>query len=300
MNASDPVVPVPFQSHGLISLWELMIEYDVRLLLCRLNQLERLESQLLGITQMTQDPHGGLLEGHSGDDHLTEVGRKWLWAHLGPIIEEVAPLNLVAVPLEIQNIWNHANLWPGNRIAESLKTLRWKIEQELRDKLFLHLGRQEAEMYTSHASDVVNNAFPRARYDLEEASKCVALDRSTAAVLHLMRALEIPLAAMAKAVELDLKENWNSILNDIENKVRGKDKDGNRTEYWKGRKEEQAFFSDACTHFFFIKDAWRNYASHGMKEKYTPDEAKKIYKAVTGFCDHLSSRLRSDGEEEMT
>ena len=73
-------------------------------------------------------------------------------------------------------------------------------------------------------------------FDLEEAGKCIALDRSTAAVLHLMRALEHPLKAMAKAVDVPLKENWNSILNDIENKVRGKNKDGDRNNFWDNKK----------------------------------------------------------------
>ena len=101
---------------------------------------------------------------------------------------------------------------------------------------------------------------------------------------------------MARAVGVPLKENWNSILNDIEKKVRGKDADGDRTSFWDGRKDEQAFFAEAASHFFHMKNAWRNHATHGVKEKYTPEEAKRIYNSVTSFFEHLSTRLREECE----
>jgi hypothetical protein len=107
-----------------------------------------------------------------------------------------------------------------------------------------------------------------------------------------MRALEQPLKIMAKAVGVTSKGNWNKILNDIENKVRDKDNNGNRTGLWKGKEEDQAFFAEAANYFFHIKNAWRNYANHGVKEKYTLEEAKKIFNSVTSIFEHLSYRLR--------
>ena len=47
--------------------------------------------------------------------------------------------------------------------------------------------------------DVFNN-FSSANDDIDEAGKCLALGRGTACVMHLMRVLEVGLAALASAL----------------------------------------------------------------------------------------------------
>ena len=42
----------------------------------------------------------------------------------------------------------------------------------------------------------VNDKFPSAAFDIDEAGKCLAIGRSTAAVFHLMRALETAIRAV--------------------------------------------------------------------------------------------------------
>ncbi|MBJ7544761.1 hypothetical protein JDN41_14495, partial [Rhodomicrobium udaipurense] len=132
--------------------------------------------------------------------------------------------------------------------SRELRNIRDRLRDELQDAKLFGIHSDAAKYYDYAAPELIQNAFPRSCYDLEEASKCIAFDRSTAAVLHLMRGLEQPLETMAKSIGVNPKENWNSILNDIENAVRGKDREGNRTKYWEGRKEEHSFFAEACTH----------------------------------------------------
>lgn len=55
-------------------------------------------------------------------------------------------------------------------------------------------------------------------------------------------------------------------------------------------KDEIDWFSDAATHFRYLKDAWRNYAAHG-KDRYDRDEADRVYQNVKDFMISLSSRL---------
>lgn len=186
--------------------------------------------------------------------------------------------------------------WSPAALRHDAIELRSRLMDELGGEFLLSLSSKEKELYAPNSylfGEKVNDAFPPASLDIEEAGKCLALGRSTACVLHLMRALEAPLRAMAVAVGADpKKENWNSILNDIETETRGLDAHGNRTKKWDGRKEEQAFYADAASQFFHFKNAWRNYAAHG-NDAYTQEKASEIFASVKAFFVHLSVRLAS-------
>jgi hypothetical protein len=62
----------------------------------------------------------------------------------------------------------------------------------------------------------VAEKFPMAEYDIEEAGKCLALQRPTACVMHLMRVLEIGLQSLAKELGAPDQENWNTTLNHVD------------------------------------------------------------------------------------
>jgi hypothetical protein len=175
-----------------------------------------------------------------------------------------------------------------------------QVESRLQDELgsiVLYSVNQENSEYLSEKplfGMSVFEAFLKSNTDIMEAGKCLAFERPTAAVLHLMRALEHPLRAMADALDVPIKDNWNKILTDLENKIRDVDDSGKRPKpsYWEGRKEDQNFYLSATVHFFSIKNVYRNDSMHGNKEKYTLEEAKKIFETVKYFMAHLSARLR--------
>lgn len=131
--------------------------------------------------------------------------------------------------------------------------------------------------------DVADN-FSSAEYDISEASKCMAFERWTACVMHLMRVLEVGLGSLAKSFDLDPNENWNTLLNQIEAKLK---EVGKKTH---GADEEQ-FAAEAATHFRSIKNAWRNHAMHA-RETYDEERAVAIYDSVRSFMRHLSTRLQ--------
>ncbi len=114
-------------------------------------------------------------------------------------------------------------------------------------------------------ADVVD-AFPEAEFDLGEAGKCRAFGLWTASVMHLMRALEVGLKALAAHVGVVHEDNWNKTLNQIEarlREVRRKD-DGPDAEQWA---------AEIGTQLRFIKNAWRNQAMHPLA---TYDEARAV------------------------
>src|SRR4051812_31350538 len=124
----------------------------------------------------------------------------------------------------------------------------------------------------------VEDGFPSSAFDISEAGKCLACGRWTAAVMHLMRALEAPLAALAAHVGVPGGANWNKQLNEIESRLRlvSKSRDGADEEQWA---------AEAASHFRAIKNGWRNRAMHGQ-ETYDEERATQIYEAVRALLRH--------------
>ena len=180
-------------------------------------------------------------------------------------------------------------------VKRDCEELRERIQHELEGRAFyyisdhVHLLEDGSPLFGVEVDD----AFPSARFDITEAGRCLALRRSTACVVHLMRALEVGLSSMASALGMTLtNENWNTALNDIEKEIRSRTR-ATHGDKWKN--EDEAFFAEAATHFRLVKNAWRNHATHG-KAKYTDEEAESIYQNVRSFMRHLSGRLSEPGQ----
>jgi hypothetical protein len=141
---------------------------------------------------------------------------------------------------------------------------------------------QPQPLFGAHVED----GFPSSAEDIAEAGKCLAVGRWTGAVMHLMRALEPPLAALATHVGIPSGVNWNKSLNEIEHKLRTVTKHG------QGEKEEQ-WAAETASHFRAIKNAWRNHAMHG-RSFYDEERATEIYEAARALMRHVSGRLRED------
>lgn len=133
---------------------------------------------------------------------------------------------------------------------------------------------------------VVDDAFPSSAKDVAEAGRCMAMGRWTAGVMHLMRALETPLALLAEHVGVAQASNWNRQLNEIEKKLRTV----STAEHGPG---EEQWAAHAASHFRAIKNAWRNRAMHG-RDFYDQERATEIYEAVRALMRHLAGKLSED------
>jgi hypothetical protein len=263
-----------------------MIQFDVRLLITRLSQIQEFEESLRG-----ERPFGmQLSQSSSPDQLLTDDGRKWLWAHLGPLQDELKPLDLNATLLDIQYVWNHAHTWPAKEIATNLKGLRWKIEQELRSRFFLYLDQKAAELFADEApfGESVATAFPSAKFDVREAAQSYATGRHTACVFHCMCVLERGLAALAADVGKTFdRQQWHNIIEEIESEVRNIAKTGPKT----AEKDERVqWLSEAAKEFFYFKDGWRNYVAHG-RSRYDGSQALSAFEHVRTFMQRLATKL---------
>ncbi|RZT95299.1 HEPN domain-containing protein [Rivibacter subsaxonicus] len=153
-----------------------------------------------------------------------------------------------------------------------------RIETEAR--AILVLSPDKAALYERdepHFGPEVAASFPSAAEDIEEAGKCLALGRSTAAVFHLMRAMEIAVRAMATKLgiaKIDLP--WGPLLSDINKEIEALPKGAARDQW-----------SQSSTHLYHVKQAWRNEVMH-PKATYTDEQATEVFAAVRSFMRHLA------------
>ena len=179
-------------------------------------------------------------------------------------------------------------------IQSKFSELAGRIEAELKAHLFLYINREYAKFCNEPLSGWENviGAFPKATYDVEEASKCVAFRRNTAAVFHLMRVTGAGVTALGKSLNeptLDASHNltWDNILTrcvkELSEKFSGKSPE------WQTDKE---FYAAATANLLAVKEAWRNPNAHEVGQKYTDEEALDIYNAVRTFMRQLSKKLK--------
>src|ERR1022692_1963559 len=105
-------------------------------------------------------------------------------------------------------------------------------------------------------------AFPSTLIDLEEASRCLAANRHTASVFHLMRVLEVALRELGRSLNdptLDPKTNpsWERILHRCD--VELAKSFTQRCAEWQA---DPGFYSEATANLRAVKVAWRNPTMH--------------------------------------
>jgi HEPN domain-containing protein len=160
------------------------------------------------------------------------------------------------------------------------KELHERIVGELEEKVF-YLIDDHAELLdpkTPLFGTDVEDTFSKASEDISEAGKCLALSRPTAAVFHLMRAMELAVQNLYSKLGLSAspEREWGKLLSDIGKTIELLPKGKNRDDW-----------SASHSHLYHVKQAFRNDVMH-PKQTYTMEEAKEVFDAVKSFMRHLS------------
>src|SRR6266571_2230624 len=159
-------------------------------------------------------------------------------------------------------------------LADDATDLHGRLVSELKYTTCLALleGEDEDLFLRPHLfGEPVSNRFQRAVGDIAEGGKCLAFDRGTACVFHLMRVLEIGLQELARDLKIPkIEENWEKLLNDVTGAINALPF---KTEAEKAYRTKR---SASVAHLRNVKDAWRNPVMHPA-EKYTPEEAKAVW-----------------------
>jgi hypothetical protein len=181
-------------------------------------------------------------------------------------------------------------------IVAELNALRNRIEDELESVKFIAIDSAKELYFTNERpfGDNVSCTFPCVSYDIEEASKCLALERSTASAFHSIRALEAAIRAISRCLRIPdptraADRNWGAMLKKINAEIDRR---------WSGSSNRMSgdgeFFDNAFAALAAMQNPYRNSTMH-LDQKYTSEEASHIFEVVGGFMKKLASRMDEDG-----
>lgn len=140
--------------------------------------------------------------------------------------------------------------------------------------------------------EAVSAAFPSAQSEIKDAGNCLAADLHTAAVFHLMRAVEHGLRALARHLKVKAGQPleyacWEQVIRAIDQRL---DKIRLKT---RGRKKsaELEFYGRLLMECAYFKDKWRNPVSHA-RDRYSEAGALDALGHVQDFMKKLAERVK--------
>jgi len=172
-----------------------------------------------------------------------------------------------------------------------------RLYTEIESVIFLGIEPRMAGHYAPpeplFGSDVALK-FSSVVYEVEEAGKCLALDRATACAFHSIRCLEAGIRAMARCLAIPdptraVDRSWPKLLRAIKDEI---DKRWPQNMPRGGGDDE--LFDNAYAALAAMQNPWRNSTMH-LDQGYTPEDARHVFEIVGGFMRKLASRMDEDG-----
>jgi hypothetical protein len=268
----------------LWSLWD-MLEFDAYRFVGLMNTLQSITfnnrspspEMRAADTKMSRETFGKLLQENA--NHLAEMR---------------LPTSKAAI-LDLKSwIVSHGqyNELTDEKVGFSCRVLR----METQGRKFIQVENEElyhrgAELFDSDMAVT----FPSASYEVDEASKCLALERGTACVFHLMRALEIAVAATARCLQIpdpirQRDRTWGAIQGKIDTAIKAK---------WPLKPDQENgdgyYFVNLLASFSAVKNPWRDATMH-VEKVYTVEQARDILDAARGFMRLVMTRFDEQGQ----
>jgi hypothetical protein len=218
--------------------------------------------------------------------------------------EMLAVMAEIAVPATLMscerlkfNIENDQKFTYGSLLASCTD-----IESRLRDEMtsveMIGIDAAKVKYYRPLEplfGDDVAVKFSSVAYEIEEAAKCYALDRSTASAFHSIRALEAGLRAVTRCLGIAdpvkaADRSWSSVLRAIKSEI---DRRWPPNLARIGGDDE--LFDNAYAALAAMQNPWRNATMH-LDQKYTLEEARHVFEVVGGFMRKIASRMDEQGQ----
>jgi hypothetical protein len=180
-------------------------------------------------------------------------------------------------------------------LGSLLSDINNRLSDELGSRLFISLSRDDMRYYSPREylfGPEFNVRFANAGvFEVDEAAKCLALGRPTAAVFHLMRKMEVGIRAVARCLGISdplkpKERSWANLLRSIKDGIEAK---------WPSSTDDRVLFEEIYASIDAVRNPWRNATMH-VENKYTDDEAEHIFIAVKGFMKKLAYRCDENGD----
>jgi hypothetical protein len=271
-----------------ITLWEIVMQkFDVGAFIYFAN--------LLGYHTGIQDGASTVYEGEIEDlknMKVEDVERESLTNRLKKLKSQCIsmPVSVIQIDRMIERL-SHADI-----TQDELKThedyLSNCLSDEMKSKLFFYIepNKQQLFMGKNPFGEEVIAKFPSTIIDIEEAGKCIAFERYTAAVYHLGRVSEAVLVIICERIGYHSpKRGFGEALRFIDNGLEKVRKDyQNASPLFKGDVE---FLSSVAVQMHAVNGAWRQRVAH-IERNYNEEEALRIWDATKGLMQQLATKLK--------
>lgn len=231
------------------------------------------------------------------DEFLDEHWAKFVDEQFSRWETSTVELELDAVAATIQKIrgrlnrhWRHRDVW------EFADELTGRLYDQMRQRRYLALSVAEARHFDrpSDGWADVPAKFESAIYEIEECTKCLIFDRSTAAAFHAIRCLEAGIGALSRCLDIPdptkaSGRSWMKLLDALREGI-----DVRWPTSSHRMKGDGEFFDNAYAALAAMQNPWRNATMH-LDQKYTLEEARHICDVVRGFMIRVSSRMDENG-----
>lgn len=174
--------------------------------------------------------------------------------------------------------------------CKAIAQVRNTIKFELKERWFYTPLRNNQQYHGKPKlfGEAVFDAFPSANNDIYEAGMCLAFERGTACVMHLMRVVEAGLKCLAEdTLGIKAQADWGAYLREIDEELEKRKKAAGK------RTADEQFYAEARVMIDGVRLAWRNPTMH-IENSYSPERAEEILIAVRSLMRHLSSRLSEE------
>jgi hypothetical protein len=200
--------------------------------------------------------------------------------------ETLKRLSELDLPVSLSAVHELLSCNTHQEVHEAIKLAMKVVAWELKGRKFYGPLRHFEKYYENGKlfGDEVFDSFPSANEDIQEAGTCLALERGTACVMHLMHVVEIGLKALAGAVGVPPQNDWGSYLREIDKELALRIKTSG------ARSADEQFYAEVAITIDHMRRSWRNPTLHPEKT-YSPERAEEILIAVSSFMKHLATRL---------
>jgi hypothetical protein len=171
-------------------------------------------------------------------------------------------------------------------LLNALNTLGFSFSTELRKRFSFRIEDDKHKYFQSDdlLGSKVNTAFPSCVTESRDAGNCYALEQYEATGFHSMRILERGLGSLATKFGVNFGHtNWHNVIEEVERKIRKMD-----SSFGADWKDQQKFYSQAATHFMFLKEGWRNHVMHVRDVPYDEGRAMSVFGHVREFMQALA------------
>lgn len=291
--------PVKVHPHGLWSLWD-MLELKAGDFLAVARHCAELGAWI-GATESAQPEQEERIfhPRRRLEDEDTRFALQ-RFEGLKPHLEQLcASVTLLAVEDAIEELGRPYATW--GHVKKHLDAIQDTLRRELTLVTLLTLTPQERSYFEPSAPlfgpDVAKKFPTECAFEIDEAGKCYALGRTTAAVFHLMRVMEVGLKAISACLGIPdpakgSDRNWGKMLTAIHEEMdeRTSKKGGKK---WNAAGDKE-LFQRLHASLDAIRAAWRNTTMH-VEGKYMPAEGEAIFVSVKMFMTALAARCDETG-----